>query len=237
MVRAWQIPGQTQGDKRPLTILAAYKIAVIQASLGGIDSPVTHVEQSIPYDLHFFNYEPKRLPPRLEAKIPKMFGWQLKPNYDYYLWLDGNISLNHQDTISYLLQQIQDNDMLVIRHHRRPNIRQEIRYLRKGLNQQSIYIVSRYANERWQEQYAEILKDKEYVDDLLVIGGIFMYRNTPRVHEMMKNWWYHVSRYNIQDQISLPYVLKKSGIKYKVLDIDYTKWDMIKQVKHKTRSI
>jgi hypothetical protein len=110
-----------------------------------------------------------------------------------------------------------------------------VRYLRKGLREKSLYLVTRYDNELWQEQYDEICKDKDYVDDLLVIGGIFMYRNTPAVQQMMKEWWFHNSRYNIQDQISFAYVLKKSGIKFKVLDIDYTKWEMIKHIKHKIR--
>ena len=212
-------------------------IAVIQASLGGIDNITPHVPQTIPYDYHLFTDEncPPRLPPRLQAKIPKMFGWQLAPNYEYYLWLDGNISLNHSQTLQYFYDQIQGYDIVVVRHHRRPNIRQEIRYLRKGLREQSIYLVSRYDKELWQEQYAEICKDKEYVDDLLVIGGVFMYRNTPKVQAMMKEWWYHVSRYNVQDQISFPYVLKKSGLKIKVLDHDYTKWEMIKAERHKVR--
>ncbi len=210
-------------------------IAVIQASIGDMDNPVNHVEQSIPADFHLFTGEAKRLSPRLEAKIPKMFGWQLIPNYNYYLWLDGNISLNNRDTLKYFIEQIQGYDIVCLRHHRRPNIRQEIRYLRKGLREQSIYLVSRYKNELWQEQYKEICSDKEYVDDLLVIGGVFMYRNTPQVQQVMKEWWYHNSRYNIQDQISFAYVLKKSGIKYKVLDHDYTKWEMIKQFKHKQR--
>lgn len=210
------------------------KIAIVTASIGGIDDEVVHVPQTIGYDSYRFTGN-NRLPPRLEAKIPKMFGWQIYQGYDYYLWLDGNISFNKPDTLAYLLDQIKDHDIVVIKHNRRPNIRQEVRYLRKGINQESIYIVSRYNKELWQEQYKEICKDKEYMDDLLVIGGIFLYRNTPEVQQMFKEWWYHVSRYNVQDQISFPYVLKKSGIKIKVLDHDYTKWDMIKQVKHKQR--
>lgn len=208
------------------------KIAVITAS--NIDDPVTHVEQTVKADFYNIPLSP-RLPPRLEAKIPKMFGWQLKPDYQYYLWLDGNIQLNQPDTLKYFTEQIQGYDIVVIRHHRRPNIRQEVRYLRKGLREQSIYLVSRYKNELWKEQYDEICKDTDFVDDLLVIGGIFFYRNVPEVQKMMKEWWFHNSRYNIQDQISFPYVLKKSGIKYKVLDHDYTKWEMIKHIKHTQR--
>ena len=215
----------------------AVRQAVIQASIGDLDNPVTHVPQTVEADFHLITGEAKRLPARLEAKIPKFFGWQLKPNYEYYLWLDGNISLNHSQTLQYFLREIQGYDIVVIRHHRRPNIRQEVRYLRKGLREQSIYLVSRYENELWKEQYETIQADKDFVDDLLVIGGIFMYRNTPQVQAMMKEWWYHVSRYNVQDQISFPYVLKKSGIKIKVLDHDYTKWEMIKQENHKKRNV
>ena len=214
------------------------KIALLSTSLGGIDEPPVHAEQSMPYDSFYFT--DKDLPPRvmgsrLQAKIPKMFGWQLKSDYDFYLWLDGNMRLNKLDTLRYFFEEIQKHDIVVLRHHRRPNIRQEVRYLRKGMREESKYLVNRYKGELWQEQYKEIQKDKDFTDDLLVIGGIFMYRNTPKVQEMFKEWWYQITRYCVQDQTSFPYVLKKSGIKIKVLDHDYTKWDYIAYDKHTTR--
>lgn len=216
-------------------------IAVIQASLGGIDTPTKGVEQSLRHD--YFLFDDYTLPPRksltarLQAKIPKCFSYELKPDYQYYLWLDGNISLAQPDTLQYFYDQIQGYDIVTIRHHRRPNIRQEVRYLRKGLREQSIYLISRYEGEMWKEQYEMIQADKEFVDDLLVIGGIFMYRNTPQVQEMLKEWWYNITRYNVQDQISFPYVLKKSGIKIKVLDHDYNTWNYIKVNGHAKRNV
>ena len=98
-------------------------------------------------------------------------------------------------------------------------------------------MVSRYQGEYLQELYDVIRKDKSYVDDLLVIGGVFMYRNTPEVQKMFKEWWYYVSRFCIQDQISFAYVLKKSGIKIKVLDHIYDQWDYLKVTKHKKRNV
>ncbi len=219
-----------------------HKIAVIQASMGGIDPQVKHVEQSIPYDHYLFtdqNFPPrdKSMTPRLQAKLPKMFGWQMVPKHEYYMWLDGNISLNNPDTLKYFYDQIQGHDIVVIKHHGRPNIRQEVRYTRKGINQQSIYIVSRYTNELLKEQYKEIQADKDYVDDLLVIGGIFMYRNTPEVQAMFREWWHNVTRYIIQDQISFPYALKKSGVKMKILEHEYDNWELIKHVNHVKRNV
>jgi hypothetical protein len=95
--------------------------------------------------------------------------------------------------------------------------------------------VARYDNELLKEQTAEIEADRDFVDDLMVLGGIFMYRNTPEVQKMMKEWWYHVSRYNVQDQISFSYCLKKSGLKIKVLDHKYDEWEYIKHVDHAKR--
>ena len=217
-------------------------VAIIQASLGGLDKELNHVEQSIATDFYKFTdsnfpLREKALTPRLQAKIPKFFGWQLKPNYEYYLWLDGNISLNHSKTLRYFLDQIQGYDIVVLRHPGRPNIRQEVRYTRKGINQKSIYVVSRYEGEYLKELYEEIQKDKDYIDDLLVIGGVFMYRNTPEVQKMFKEWWYYNTRYIVQDQISFAYVLKKSGIKVKILDHVYDKWDYLKIVKHAKRNV
>ncbi len=215
-------------------------IAVIQTNLG-IDNVPNHIPQSVDFDFitfndSNFNARPKSLSQRLNAKIPKMFAWQLKPDYEYYLWLDGNIQLAHKNTVKYFLEQIQGYDMVVLRHPSRPNIRQEVRYTRKGINQQSLYMVSRYTGELLKELYEIIEKDKDYIDDLLVIGGIFMYRNTPQVQSVLKEWWYYNTRYILQDQISFPYVLKKSGLRVKVLEHDFAKWDFIKMNGHKTNS-
>ena len=197
------------------------RIALITANLGGFDKAVPPVPQSIGYDYFLFtdeNFPPRfnAMTPRLQAKIPKFFGWQMVPGYDYYFWLDGNLTLTSPDSLKYFFDNCQNYDIVVLKHTRRPDIRQEVRYTRKGINQQSKYIIGRYENELLKEQYDVIRADRDFADDLLVCGGIFMYRNTPEVQQMLKEWWYHVSRYIIQDQISFPYILKKSRLRVNV---------------------
>ncbi len=197
------------------------KIALISANMRGLDKVPEHVPQSIGYDNFMFtddNFPPRftAMTPRLQAKIPKFFAWQMVPNYEYYMWIDGNFSLSHTDSIKYFYDHCQGYDIVVLKHPSRPDIRQEARYIRKGLKQKARYIVSRYENELLKEQMEEIVADKDFVDDMLVTGGVFMYKNTPKVRQMLKEWWYHVSRYIIEDQISFPYVLKKSGIKINI---------------------
>ena len=171
--------------------------------------------------------------PRLQAKIPKMFGWQLAPGYDYYFWLDGNITFNNTDALKYFLNAIEGYDMVILKHHRRNTIKWEARYLERALNEQSKYTVARYDDEQWREQLNTIQADQEYIDDRLFIGGIFMYKNTEKVRESLKEWWHHVSRYCVQDQISFPYILR--NLKVKALDHNYTEWNFIKRVKHNKR--
>src|SRR5665213_2637797 len=137
------------------------KIAILSANLNSFDNPAEHVPQSMGYDQHIFtddNFPPrdKAMTPRLQAKIPKFFGWQLVPGFNFYLWIDGNLSLAHPDALKYFYDACQGYDIVVLRHPRRPNIRQEVRYTRKGINQQSMYIVGRYDQEWLKEQYAAV---------------------------------------------------------------------------------
>jgi hypothetical protein len=200
------------------------KICVVSASLGGVDSVHDelhqHAPQSVEHDRFTFtdeNFQPrdKSMLPRLQAKIPKMFAWQMHPGYDYYVWHDGSIVFRSPDALRFLVEECEGHDIVVFKHPVRPDIRQEYRYTRKGIKQKAKYMLSRFTGEFLQEQYDEILADKEFVDDSLYLGGIFIYKNTPQVQGMLKEWWYHVSRYLIQDQLAFPYVIQKSGIKVK----------------------
>jgi hypothetical protein len=188
----------------------------LSASLGGFDE-----DEAVFTDKNFpprFN----SMTSRLQAKIPKMFGWQLEPGHEFYLWHDGNLSLK-EGVEEFLLNEIKGYDIVVLKHPDRNTIWWEYRYNWRGLNDNapSNYLTERYRGEWLDEQIGVIVDDKDYIDDLLILGGLFLYRNTPEVQRMLKEWWYHVSRYLIMDQLSWAYVLKKSGVKYNALDIDY----------------
>jgi hypothetical protein len=197
------------------------KVAAITANLGGFDKEMEHVPQSLLHDKFVFtdeNFPPRfnSMTPRLQAKIPKCFGWQMAPGYDFYFWIDGNLTMTHPDTIKYFYDNCQGYDIVVLKHPRRNSARWEGRYLRRGLKLNSRYLLGRYEGEWLADQMAEIEGDKDFVDDILVNGGAFMYRNTAEVQKMLKEWWYHMSRYLIMDQCSFAYVLKKSGLRINI---------------------
>ena len=202
------------------------KIAVISANLGNFDSVKSHIKQSVPYDYFLFtdeNFPPrnKTMTPRLQAKIPKCFAWQMVPGYDYYLWIDGALTLSDKDSLKHFLDNIQGYDLVALKHHKRSSIRQEVKFIRQKLKKQSNYHGARYNNELLEEQYRVVGDDKDYVDDFLLIGGVFLYRNTLKVQGALKEWWYHITRFHVLDQFSFAYVMKKAGLKIKILPDEY----------------
>lgn len=166
--------------------------------------------------------------PRLQAKIPKMFAWQLYPGYDYYVWLDGNLFLSHHNSLEYLLGAVEDHDIVVLKHPRRDTVYWEYRYNWRGLNNNapSNYLRKRYTNELLVEQHEALggrhNKPSPTEDIPLYNGGVFIYRNIAKVHELFKEWWYHVSRYLIMDQLSFAYLLKTYDIRVNVLHEDFS---------------
>ncbi len=204
----------------------SFKIAVISANMGDFEKPVDNVGQSVDYDFYRFtdeNFRPRfrSIYPRLQSRIPKMFGWQMVPDYDFYVWMDASYSFLNPDSVKWFVSQCDGVDFATFKHPCRDTIQEEVDYIKISIKAANSYIRSRFRNELMDEQLAEIKTDPNYVDDCLFAGGTFVYRNNETIHKMMKEWWYHTSRYHINDQLSLPYVVKKSGCKYNLIPSKY----------------
>lgn len=190
--------------------MAHSKIAVISANFGGFDPYTPPVEQSVKHDTFFFSEEnfPLRhcaLTPRLQARLVKCFAWQMVPGYDYYLWHDSSIQLGHEDTVRWYLSYAQGAEMAVMKHPHRNTIGEEAEYVKRRIEEGNEYLTSRYENELIDEQMKEINNP----DLELYASTVFIYRPTYTVKNAMKEWWYHISRYHIIDQLSLPHALNQ----------------------------
>jgi hypothetical protein len=204
------------------------KIAVVSANMGGFDRPMDYVPQSVPYDFHLFtdkNFPPRyrSITPRLQARIPKMFSWQMIPDYDYYIWVDASFSLQHIDSVRWFIEQCSGVDIAVLKHPMRNTIREEAAYLKSRLIKEKDmlpddrYVTLRYENELIDDQLSEIMSDKQFEDTSLYASTAFIYRNIEKNREMLKEWWYHTSRYHSVDQLAFPYVLFKFGCRVNVI--------------------
>lgn len=217
------------------------RICILSANLGSFDNTVEPVEQELPegvevIDYHCFTDEDfppiTGLTPRLQYRIPKYFGWEMKPGYDYYIWLDGAVSLQRPDSVTWYLDQLSIGDMAFFKHPTRRNIRQEVAHIEEHLKLGKPYITARYKNGLHKEQMAKIMAAKTYRDDKLYASTAFIYKNNARVQSLMHDWWFYQSRYFTCDQVVLPWLIDQWGIQVKVLGEPIYKSGYLSLVSH-----
>lgn len=221
-------------------------VAILQAVLNNFDTPVDPVVQDGIKDtevvFHRFtdeNFPPiTGLTPRFQYRIPKLFGWQMYPDADVYIWLDGTASFKRRDCVQWYLDQLGDNDMAFFAHPNRSTIKEEVdhieTYMTKeaGTKRGQNYLIDRYKNGLHKEQYEDILLDEDFVDNKLYASTVFVYRDSEQVRDAMRLWWLHQSRYYTCDQVVLPYVLWKSGLRVKTFDEPIWKTGYMSRVSH-----
>ena len=212
------------------------KVAVITANLGGFDPTVPYENQTIKYNFYRFtdeNFPPRfnSMTPRLQARIVKMFGWQMIPPHDYYIWVDASCVLSDTNSIKWFLDQCKDVDMAVFKHPDRNSIQEEADYLKERLRRGDPYIVNRYKNELIDEQLEIIKSDKRFKDQNLYASTAFVYKNNTRTQNVMFHWWHHTSRYHSIDQLALPYVLQTQECKFQAIPESYLKIPYLEHVR------
>lgn len=192
------------------------KIAILTANLNSFDKVVEPIAQDLPNGIeivyHCFddsNFPPiTGLTPRFQYRIPKLFGWQMFPGYDIYIWLDGSFSFTRDDCASWFLKQLGDADIALFKHPWRSTAAEEANHIEEYLAKEDKYITPRYKNGLHKEQLAQIQADETYTDDHLFTSTAFIYRNSDEVTLALAEWWLHQSRYYTVDQIALPYAVR-----------------------------
>lgn len=211
------------------------KVCILTANLNNFDNTIKPVEQTVPNDFHCFtdkDFPPiTGLSPRLQYRIPKTHGWQMRPGYDVYIWLDGAVSLTRDDCVWWYLSQLGEDDMAFFKHPNRQTIRQEVSHLEDHLSKQKPYITERYKN-GLHRQFLDRILDEGYKDDTLFASTAFVYRNNDRVRKALQDWWYEGSRYFTCDQVQLPYIIKKHSLRVKALDQPIYKTGYLSLVSH-----
>jgi hypothetical protein len=196
------------------------KLAILSANLNNFDTVKPPVDQTLPEGIERIDYHCYTdddfppitgLTPRLQYRIPKLYGWEMFPGYDYYIWLDGGCSLLRPDCVEYYLEQLGDADIAFFKHPTRSNLREEVAHIQEHLDLGKPYITSRYKNGLHQEFLDKILTEG-YPDKTLYASTVFIYRNTDKVSNFLEEWWKLQSRYFTCDQVQLSYALWKHNM-------------------------
>lgn len=162
----------------------------------------------------------KAMAPRLRGKVSKMVIWEDHPGYDYYIWADSRFSIVNENAIEKLVDQCVGVDACFFKHTGRNSVRQEADFVLSLMADGNQYLLDRYYGERMEEQVEHYFKDTTWNDNKLFECGIFVYsksviENTD--YNLMKEWFYQNCIWSVQDQLSLPYLIHKFNISYKVL--------------------
>jgi hypothetical protein len=209
------------------------KTAIISCNLGGFDAHHKWAEQpAVEFRWNDENFPiRKTLGFAMQAKIPKFFAWQMVPEcFEAFIFTDACYSLNEGAT-DYLLKELGDNEFFTFPHpYGRTSIREEGKWILDNMHKP--YVKSRYEGEYILKQSSEI--ERDYKDDLLLHTAIMAYRPTESVKDLFRETWYHISRYCLNEQTIFPYLLRKSGVKFKISDkkiLDVPHWTYHRHLK------
>lgn len=135
------------------------KIAVITAIFGDMEQPKPFVEQSVPCDRIVITeanspFPLPNLPPRLQAKYFKLQPHRVWPEYDVFVWIDGNIEVKSPDFVKVMTENL--NGIRIQKHHERQTIGEEIKHI---LASENPYVTTRYSKQPLKEEYEYYLSE------------------------------------------------------------------------------
>ena len=127
-------------------------------------------------------------------------------NYEYSVYVDCKrpYSVNFKK----LLDCMEEGSDIVTRRHRRRSC---------AYDEGEFCIIKKKDHSAVILKQLEYYKSQKYPDhNGLQASGLLIRRHTKRMKEFSKLWWQQVERYSHRDQISLPYVAWKYGMKISI---------------------
>lgn len=136
----------------------------------------------------------------------KMHPKELFPEYDYAIYIDGNIKI--VSTISQLISKINDVTGIAIHKHCKQNcIFQEVKVCRaynKGNYKSMKKQMKRYKKEKFPKNFG-MFECNMLISDL----------KNRKSEEIFNDWWEeYLSSESLRDQLALPYVLWKNNLQF-----------------------
>ena len=212
-------------------------VCVYTSIFGGFDDLKPPPPQTIACDYVCFTDDPDRvavppwrvvrvdeshLPgasPRLLTRYLKVLAHramrELGAEYDFTIWNDASIRILRPTFAERFVEAAGASGMALVRHPERDCIYDEVEVsLHPGT-------AHKYASSRIREQ-AEHYRAEGYPAHrgLLANGTVARDMRSDVVRRIDEAWWEEILRWSVQDQLSLPYVLWKSGLEVGVVELN-----------------
>jgi len=125
-------------------------------------------------------------------------------DYDQSIWVDHNIFFRKDPTTLF-----NEHNMRVFRHPYRTCITEEAKVVKDKQYDTA---------ERIDPQIARYMDEGFPLHSGLYAGSILVRKHTPEVRQFCEQWWDEIITGSCRDQISLPYVMWKTGFPMDVIE-------------------
>lgn len=195
------------------------KVAVYTSIFGNYDSLIEPLyksencdyfaitDQNIPQDSVWKKYDISKvagfdkMDDYHKSKFCKMFPHVLFPEYEYSIWVDGNVQIVAD--LLPLVDRTTDSCMATFKNPLHDCIYTEANYVicqnnvkvKQVLDQINAYKEMGFPKKFGMREFSIIVRE----------------HNNPECKKLMNDWWEQVNTYTMRDQLSFPYVLWKNG--------------------------
>ena len=195
------------------------KIAVITANIGGFDKRHTMPEQDIEYDRYYIGdencpYPAYKVDNRLKAKIFKMLAHKVWPDYEVYVWIDGNIRVKANDFISRMVKRLEGADVVISNHSERSSIYEEADFICDELKRGHKYLKARYSAHSIRSEVESFGKGLKG----LYWCGCFARGNNEKINKAFDDWYIDNTLWSYFDQNSFVYEVHRHDLKLNIID-------------------
>jgi len=156
------------------------------------------------------------------AKRRKILSHESFPNAQASLWIDGNVRVL-ENPLDLANKYLSNNDLAVYKHPHRSGIYNEgLACIKLGKG--------RSTKIRTQMEHYRQCNFPEHCG--LRQCTVIFRRHTPQVKQFEQRWWREIQRFSARDQISFPFVVRKTGINVNALPKDAFREDFYWSGRH-----
>lgn len=164
------------------------------------------------------------------AKKPKVLPHRYFADYDYSIWVDGNI-LVKRDLRPLVDEYLIDVDVALFEH---PTGRRSIAREAEKCIELNKELPSRL-REQVQRYYELGYPDPNH--SLPTCFVIFRRHNAESIRLAMEEWWSHILCYSKRDQVSFPFVMWKNHVGFELINYDQVFSQYFRRIPHRRRGV
>jgi hypothetical protein len=159
------------------------------------------------------------LGPRLRSRYFKCQIYRLPEiqPYRWLAWADSKFLFHDMSFLGECIEQLRrlptHSRAMMVPHWKRKTVRQEHDYIIDQMENGSEYLRTRYLGEGLTEQVRFYERNGWNVEAKLWACGLWLVENNSDIRDCWNTWWDHTLCFSIMDQISLPVVLDRHGIR------------------------